>query len=63
MIPINRAIALRIQAASRDMLAKKDERTRLVAEVVRGVRAVKILGWEDVFVKMARVRGWGGDNI
>jgi hypothetical protein len=51
MLPVNRALAGRIQAASLSMMAHKDSRVRLMGELLRGVRVVKVLSWEPAFVR------------
>ena len=49
LVPVNRALALRIQAASGAMMSAKDRRVGVVAELLRGARAVKAACWEGAF--------------
>ncbi|PSC76164.1 ABC transporter C family member 13 isoform X1 isoform A [Micractinium conductrix] len=49
LIPINRVLAGRIQAASIKMMAAKDRRVRVMLEVLRGIRAIKAAAWERLF--------------
>ncbi|KAF8063051.1 ABCC13 [Scenedesmus sp. PABB004] len=57
LIPVNRLIAQRIQAASAEMMAAKDRRLALMGELLANMAAVKALGWEDVLGdKVARLR-------
>ncbi|GBF90620.1 hypothetical protein Rsub_03192 [Raphidocelis subcapitata] len=57
MLPINRLLAGRIQKASIQMMAHKDERVSLMAELLHGVRVVKALSWEPAFVsRLGRAR-------
>lgn len=50
LIPINRLIATRIVAASTSMMKFKDQRLQLINELLKGIRAVKMMAWEGVFV-------------
>jgi hypothetical protein len=46
------------------MMSAKDRRLALTAELLRGLRSVKLMGWEEVM--RAKVRGgdveWGGPS-
>ena len=57
VVPANRALASRIEAASARMLAWKGVRLAAVGDVLRGATAVKAAGWEPAFA--ARVRNGG----
>lgn len=50
LIPINRALAGRIEAASSAMMSCKDARVRRTGELLRGIRQVKAAAWERCFV-------------
>ena len=50
LIPINRALAGRIEAASVTMMAHKDARMRRTGELLRGIRQIKAAAWERCFV-------------
>ena len=49
LIPINKLIADRIGRLSQMMMTAKDERVKIMAELLSGVRVVKFLAWEDFF--------------
>ncbi|KIZ00669.1 hypothetical protein MNEG_7291, partial [Monoraphidium neglectum] len=55
MLPVNRALAGRIQAASLSMMGHKDARVRLMGEMLHGIRVVKVMSLEPAFV--ARIGG------
>ena len=54
VVPANRALAQRIDAASTTMLAWKGVRLTALAELLRGATAVKAAGWEPAFGARAR---------
>ena len=54
VVPANRALAIRIEAASTSMLAWKGVRLAAVADLLRGVTAVKAAGWEPALGARAR---------
>ncbi len=51
LIPVNRWLAQRIGAASSKMMSCKDARIQTMSELLRGIRAVKMLCWEGVFLQ------------
>ena len=53
LIPLNRALAGAIQAASGRMMAAKDERVGVMVEVLAGVRQIKAAAWEGAFAARA----------
>ncbi|EIE19385.1 P-loop containing nucleoside triphosphate hydrolase protein [Coccomyxa subellipsoidea C-169] len=53
LIPINRWLARRIEAASAEMMGCKDARIRRTGELLRGIRQIKAAAWEPAF--LARV--------
>lgn len=53
VIPLNRMLSISIKEASTKMMDHKDGRIRLTGEMLRGMRAVKMLAWEQV----GRVQG------
>eukprot|EP00775_Hariotina_reticulata_P003521 gene3521-3791_t len=55
LIPINRMIAQRIQAASVDLMSSKDSRLGLMGEILHHMGVVKALGWERVLAAKASV--------
>jgi hypothetical protein len=56
LFPVNRWIALRIQSASVDMMACKDNRIRVLGELLRGMQQIKIAAWEGCFVERVSAR-------
>lgn len=48
LIPLNRLLAQRIQAASGRMMAAKDARMALMSQLLGGMRAVRMMAWEGV---------------
>lgn len=45
LLPINRALAGRIQAASSAMMSAKDARVSTLAQLLGGIRVIKVGGW------------------
>ena len=54
LIPLNRCLAGVIQRASQRMMAAKDERIRLIGELLHGIRQIKLAAWEPFFVAKVR---------
>ena len=54
LIPLNRWLAMVIQRASQRMMTAKDERIQLIAEMLRGIRQIKLAAWEPVFLQKVR---------
>ncbi|KAK9831669.1 hypothetical protein WJX74_005261 [Apatococcus lobatus] len=50
LIPLNRWLAGVIQRASLRMMTAKDERIRLIGEMLRGIRQIKLAAWEPIFL-------------
>lgn len=50
LIPVNRWLAGRIEAASGSMMACKDARIKRMAELLRGIRQIKAATWEPSFI-------------
>nr|CAD7568275.1 unnamed protein product [Timema californicum] len=50
LIPINKFVATKIGELSTKMMSSKDERVKLVAEVLQGIRAIKFHVWEEHFL-------------
>ncbi|KAF5302801.1 hypothetical protein FQA39_LY01981 [Lamprigera yunnana] len=51
LIPINKLIANKIAQLSTKMMNYKDQRVKLMTEVLRGIRTIKLHVWEDHFIK------------
>ncbi|XP_063242885.1 ATP-binding cassette sub-family C member 10 [Bacillus rossius redtenbacheri] len=57
LIPINKFIADKIGRLSTSMMERKDERVKVVAEMLRGIRVIKFHVWEEYFIeKVDRLR-------
>jgi len=50
LIPVNRWLATKIEAASERMMAHKDARLQLMGELLRGIHQVKLSAWEPRFI-------------
>ncbi|KAL4856242.1 ABC transporter C family member 13 [Chlorella vulgaris] len=51
LIPVNRWLARRIQAASISMMGAKDRRVRSMLEILQGIRQIKSCAWEAAFAR------------
>eukprot|EP00879_Flechtneria_rotunda_P018134 GHRR01019017.1.p1 GENE.GHRR01019017.1~~GHRR01019017.1.p1 ORF type:complete len:554 (+),score=195.82 GHRR01019017.1:143-1663(+) len=61
LIPINRLIAQKIQAASVQLMSSKDGRIALLGEVLRHIGVVKALGWENVLAN--KIQGFRASEL
>lgn len=52
LIPINKYIAGKIGELSTKMMERKDVRVKMMTEVLRGIKSVKLHVWEQHFVKL-----------
>ncbi|CAF3572283.1 unnamed protein product [Rotaria sordida] len=50
LIPINKVIASKIAKLSQDMMLYKDERVKLVSEIIYGIRTIKMNTYESYFI-------------
>jgi ATP-binding cassette subfamily C (CFTR/MRP) protein 1 len=50
IVPASTAVGRRLAALRRGVIAKTDARVKLAAEVVGGIRAVKLGAWEGPYV-------------
>ena len=50
LIPLNKWLASRIEAASTTMMACKDSRIKRMGELLRGIRQIKAAAWEPAFI-------------
>lgn len=58
MLPVQTLLGGAIQRVTRDMLGFRDSRVSAAAECIRGIRTLKLLAWDSVFLnKMAGLRG------
>lgn len=51
LIPINRWLANKISSLSVELLSAKDARVSQSMEALSGIKQIKILAWEDVFIE------------
>lgn len=51
LIPINRWIAVKIGTYSQKLMDAKDKRVSMTNETLTGVKQIKLLAWEDIFIK------------
>ncbi|KAG4079388.1 hypothetical protein HA402_008080 [Bradysia odoriphaga] len=51
LIPINRWIAVKIGAYSQKLMDAKDKRVSMTNEALAGVKQIKLLAWEDIFIR------------
>ena len=50
LIPINKVIASKIGQLSQDMMRHKDERVKLISEIIYGIRTIKMNAYENYFI-------------
>ncbi|KAJ8945829.1 hypothetical protein NQ318_008713 [Aromia moschata] len=51
LIPINKLIANKIGELSTKLMEQKDARVRVITEVLRGIKAIKLYVWEQHFMR------------
>lgn len=51
LIPVNKFIAGKIGQLSTKLMERKDERVKMMSEVLRGIKPIKIHVWEQYFVR------------
>lgn len=51
ILPSNKWICTKIGQFTSKMMEAKDERLRIMNEILRGIRQIKILGWESIFAQ------------
>lgn len=51
LIPINRWIAVKIGTYSQKLMDAKDKRVSITNEALAGVKQIKLLAWEELFIK------------
>lgn len=56
LIPINKFIANKIGELSTKMMDKKDSRVKMMTEILRGIKIIKVHVWEQHFVKLVLSR-------
>uniref|UniRef100_A0AC35TL38 ABC transporter domain-containing protein n=1 Tax=Rhabditophanes sp. KR3021 TaxID=114890 RepID=A0AC35TL38_9BILA len=49
MIPLNKFISVKIGELSTGMMRLKDERMKLLSETMKGIKCVKLCGWDEQF--------------
>lgn len=50
LIPINRCIAVKIGSYSEKLMGAKDKRVSMSSEALAGVKQIKLLAWEQIFI-------------
>jgi ABC-type multidrug transport system fused ATPase/permease subunit len=51
MIPVNAYLAARSRTLQKTQMINKDNRTRLMDELLNGIRVIKLYAWENAFLK------------
>ena len=51
LIPINKVIASKIAKLSQEMMLYKDERVKLISEIIYGIRTIKMNTYENYFIE------------
>lgn len=51
ILPTNKWICTKIGQFTQKMMEAKDERLRIMSEILRGIRQIKLLAWESVFLR------------
>lgn len=49
MLPVNAAISGRIQGRQKRVMAEKDRRSKLMSELLSGIKVLKLYAWERAF--------------
>ncbi|KAL1509095.1 hypothetical protein ABEB36_003889 [Hypothenemus hampei] len=58
LIPVNKAITNKIVEFSEKLMEKKDARVKILTEILRGIKAVKLYVWDGYFSReINRIRG------
>ncbi|KAJ8985380.1 hypothetical protein NQ317_007536 [Molorchus minor] len=52
LIPVNKVIANKIGQLSTKLMEQKDSRVRVITEVLRGMKAIKLYVWEQHFMRI-----------
>lgn len=52
LIPINKIIANKIGQLSTKLMTEKDSRVKMIAEVLKGIKVIKLYVWEQHFVRI-----------
>ncbi|XP_057315929.1 ATP-binding cassette sub-family C member 10-like isoform X2 [Hydractinia symbiolongicarpus] len=59
LIPINRWLAIKIGDLSKKMMTQKDNRVKIISEILFGIRVIKLYAWENHFKeKVEEARKW-----
>ncbi|KAJ3096968.1 hypothetical protein HDU97_005396, partial [Phlyctochytrium planicorne] len=51
MIPVNAVLATRSRALNKEQMGNKDARTKIMDEILNGIKVIKLYAWEIPFVK------------
>lgn len=59
LIPINTAIIGRLKKLQTECMLRKDERVKMMSEILQGIRVIKFFAWEESFRdKVNGIRDW-----
>ena len=51
LLPINAIVWTYMEKYQFSQMKKKDERVRIIAEILSGIKVIKLFGWELSFIK------------
>ncbi len=60
LVPINKWLAKRIEAATNAKMAFKDLRVKRMGELLRGIHQIKASAWEPAFIAHVSASQWKG---
>ena len=61
LIPINKVICNKIGTLSKEMMKHKDSRIKLMSQILKGIRTIKMHYWQDSFI--AKVQRFRSDEV
>lgn len=50
-VPLNGYLATKMRAIQKDQMTFKDQRSKLMDEVLNGIKVIKLYAWEKSFIK------------
>ena len=66
VMPVASLVATRVSALEAKCSSRKDERVKVVTELLSNIKPVKMYGWEDTFraaVRAARGKEWCNSTV
>ena len=51
LLPINAIVWGKMEKYQFSQMTKKDERVRIITEILNGIKVIKLYGWEQSFIK------------